>query len=196
MIACEISGRNKNLLYRNSANIYKNYLYYLLRKTCINFSNKLIRRFYQIIMTLKSIKDPSIAKEKYDFRLQIKEPVSYEKWVEFIESRPDYFTWLENTEKGKKTLSNLDQIPEPFREGVLKGHNKSQACAEFNIKKGHHEVLVDFIEKYGKVSTTFMKPVTRQHLEILLEMADHMEAYLLNNGDEVIDKQTLDNLDR
>lgn len=144
-------------------------------------------------MKIKNIKDPSIAKEKYDYRLNIKEHVSYDKWVEFINYKNDYFTWLEDTEEGKKTLENIDKIQIAFKEGILKGHNKQKACAEFNFKKGYYEVIVQYNEKYGHISTTFMKPVNEKHIRILLDMAKNLNAYLLNNGNEIIEESILEN---
>jgi hypothetical protein len=133
----------------------------------------------------------SIAKEKFRFSTDIKSKVIEEDWVAFIESRQDYFTWLEDTEKGKKTLGNLDEIPESFREGILKGHNKSRAFAEFNQKKGYHEFYVDFVDDYGKVVVTSQKKITKEQIKVLLEMAQHLDALLLNNGNKIIDEQYL-----
>jgi len=134
----------------------------------------------------------SIAKEKYQFSTGIKSKVSKKKWIEFIEMNSGYFTWLEDTKAGKDTLSTLDKVPESFREGVLKGHFKSQACAEFNAKKKYYEVIVDFIDDYGKVATTIMKPITKAHLRRLLDMANYLDAYLLNNGNEIIDDKFIE----
>jgi DNA-binding MarR family transcriptional regulator len=89
-------------------------------------------------MKVKDIQDLSIARETYTNRSKIKEKLSREKWIEFIERNQDYFTWLEQTEKGRQTLRNIDSIPESFRETVLKGLTKTQACAEFNSTKGYY----------------------------------------------------------
>ncbi len=141
------------------------------------------------------ISDPTIAKDKYSNRRNLTKRVSYEKWVEFIESHQDYFTWLEDTQEGKQTLANLHQVPESFRNGILRSHNKNRAFAEFNEKKGYYEIYVDFIERFGTISTTFQKPVNKNHLRILFEMANYLDAYLLNNGTEIIDEGFLDSLD-
>ena len=145
-------------------------------------------------MNIKNIKDPSIAKEKFDYRLKIKEHLPYERWVEFINSKSDYFTWLEDTVEGKETLKNIEKIPESFREGVLKGHNKLKACAEKKKKKGYYEFIIQYNKKFGHVSTTFMKPIEKEHLKLLLEMAKYLDAYLLNNGTEIIDENVLNEI--
>ena len=143
----------------------------------------------------KKISDPWIAKEKFNNISKVKEKLSKETWVEFINNNTDYFIWLENTERGKKTLANLDKIPESFKNGVLRNHDKQEACAEFNQKKGYHEVVVQFNERLGVIGTTIQKPITKAHLRMLLDMANHLDAYLLNNGTEIIDEAFLKSLD-
>lgn len=140
------------------------------------------------------IEDPTIAKATYTNINKLSDRLEYLTWVEFIDSRKDYFIWVENTEEGKQTLANIDKVPESFREGVIKGHSKRKTYAEFNSRKGFYEVIVQFNDKYGIVHTTFQKPITKNHLRMLLEMANHLDAYLLNNGKEIIDKQVIENL--
>lgn len=137
------------------------------------------------------LSDPTIAKEKYRNRKNLTKQVSYSNWVEFIDNHQGYFIWQEDTEEGKETLKNLDKIPESFREGILKSHNRSRAFAEYNEKKGYYEIYIDYIELFGTVSTTFQKKIEKRHLEILLDMADYLDALLLNNGTEIIDRDYL-----
>lgn len=144
-------------------------------------------------MKIKNIKDPYIAKERFDFINKIQNKIDYDKWVEFIEMNLDYFTWLENTDKGKRTLSSINKYPESFREGLLTSHNKRQALAEFNSKKGYYEVLLNF-SGYGLITTTFMKKITENHLRILIDMSKYVDGYLLNNGKQIIDNTILDDL--
>lgn len=140
---------------------------------------------------MMKITEPSIAKEKFRWSSEVKQKLSYQKWIDFIESHKEYFIWQEDTEEGKNTLANLHEVPESFKEGILKGHNKSRAFAEFNNKKGFYEVYVDFNERYGTISTTFQKKIERRHLELLLEMANHLDALLLVDGTKVINEETL-----
>lgn len=88
---------------------------------------------YSKSIILKNIKDPSISKEKYDYRLNISNRVSCEKWVGFIEDHKKYFIWQEEIDEGKETLANLDKMPVSFREGILKGHNKSRTMKYYTI---------------------------------------------------------------
>lgn len=146
-------------------------------------------------MSLKKMKisDPWIAMEPFDYILDVKSKVDYKKWVEFIESHSEYFSWLENTEKGKKTLSQIDLVPASFKENVLIAHNKLKALAELN-KSGYHEVIIHFNNKTGTIGSTFQKKITKKDLTLLLEMANYLDALLLNNGDEIIDKEYIESL--
>ncbi|WP_077399065.1 hypothetical protein [Cellulophaga omnivescoria] len=139
------------------------------------------------------ISDPWISKEKFKNISKIKEKISYDAYIEFIDTHQDYFTWEEETEQGKNTLKNLDEIPKAFRDGILKSHSKQKANAEFNLKKRYYEVVVQFNEELGVIRTTFQKKIKKHHLELLLEMANYLDALLLVDGTKIINKETLKN---
>jgi hypothetical protein len=141
----------------------------------------------------REINDPWIAKETFERVSKVKNKLDYCKWVEFIENNLDYFTWLENTEKGNNTLKNLDNIPQSFRDGIIKGHNKQSAYAEYNDQKGYYEVIFNFNNELGVVGTTFQKKINAVNIKILLSLANHLDAYLLNHGTEIIDESYLEN---
>ena len=141
-----------------------------------------------------NIKDPSIAKEKYKWSDEIKIRVNYEKWTQFIDYNDDYYTWFEKTEDGIFREEHLNEIPEKFRKGAMEQLNKCQALAEFNFKKGWYEIVVDFNKDLGFISTNFMRKVTKKHLLKLLDMANYLDAHLLNNGNEIIDKRFIEEL--
>src|SRR5690606_15037574 len=139
-------------------------------------------------MKLENIKDPSIAQQKYDNYEDIREKVPHDNWAQFINENLDYYTWLEGTDEGKIRLKNLNSIPESFKNKILNLHDKKRALAEYNSEQGYYEVIIDYIDKYGKISTTFQKPITKKHLQRLLDMANYLDAYLLNNGKDIIDE--------
>lgn len=143
---------------------------------------------------MMKISDPWIAKEKFKNLSKIEKKLSHDLFVEFIEKYKDYFIWQEDTEEGKKTLIGLSEIPESFREKITNIHNKRWANAEFNSKKGYYEVILKFNQRLGVISTTFQKKIRKHHLELLLEMANYLDAHLLNNGTEIIDESYLDDL--
>ena len=135
----------------------------------------------------------SIARQKFfKNRREITDKIFHSEFVEVIEKHNDLFVWLEDTEKGKKTLSNLDKFRESFRAGIIKGHHKIQACCDFDLKKGWHKLLLDYIELYGTISITGMPKINKYHLKILLDIANSLGALLLNNGTEVINESNLD----
>ncbi len=85
-------------------------------------------------------------------------------------------------------MENINLIPEGFKKAVIEGHKKKQVCAEFNDRKGYHEVIIKFNEELGVLGTTFQKPITKFHLKWLIEMAEHLDAFVLNNGRVIIDE--------
>lgn len=140
------------------------------------------------------MKDPNIAKTTFENISNLKERLDYTLWIDFVDKKKDYFIWIENTEEGKKTLSQASKLPESLKVEYLKGFNKRKAYAEFNSKKGYYEVIIQFNEKLGVISTTFQKKIERHHLELLLEMANHLDALLLVDGTKVINEETLKSL--
>ena len=139
---------------------------------------------------MKKIKDPWIAKEKFVNINLNKEKLDFNKWVEFIENHKDYFIWYEETLDGIHLLENLDKVPIWAREGILNSF-KGKALAEYNNKKGYYEIVFTFNKELNVISTTFMKRISQKHLYRLLEMANYLDALLLNNGTEVIDEKKL-----
>ncbi|MCX2682129.1 hypothetical protein OOZ15_19440 [Galbibacter sp. EGI 63066] len=125
---------------------------------------------------------------------EIKNKISRDNWVDSIEKEYNYFIWFENTEKGEKTLNEIEAIPESFRDKTLKGLNKLKACAEYNEKKKYYELIVLFVEDFGLISITNMRSIDFRQLQSLLNLAKHLDAYLLNNGTEIIDESYLESL--
>jgi predicted Ser/Thr protein kinase len=72
--------------------------------------------------------------------------------------------------------------------------NKHKVFAEFNKKRGWYEIVIGFNDELNVIGTTFMKPIKKEHLKRLLEMASYLDALLLNHGDEIIDENVIENL--
>ena len=141
------------------------------------------------------IKDPWIAREKFDNISNIQMKLSHQRWVEYIDAHLDYYTWYENTESGIYSKNNINKVPENFLEKALHRLNKAEVQAEFNNKKGYYEIIINFNDKLNIIGTTFMKPVKKEHLIRLLEMANYLDAYLLNHGNEIIDAKVIESLE-
>jgi len=137
------------------------------------------------------IKHLNIAKTTFDNISKVKERLDYSLWIDFIDKKKDYFIWVEDTEEGKKTLSQASKLPESLRTEYLKGFNKRKVYAEFNTKKGYYDVVIQFNEKLGVISTTFQKKIKKHHLELLLKMANYLDASLLVDGTKIINENTL-----
>jgi len=146
-------------------------------------------------MEKNRIKDPCIAKEKYDNILHIISKLPYNEWVEYINMNQDYYTWYENTEDGIYSKNHIDEYPKWSQEKVSYSLNKTKVLAEFNKKKGYYEIVVQYIDKLNVIGTTFMKPIKKEHLIKLLDMANYLDALLLNHGDEIIDEKVIESLE-
>jgi hypothetical protein len=143
---------------------------------------------------LKGVKDPSIAKEKYEQARFVQNKLSYEKWTEYIDNHQDYFIWEDDTPDGIYRRTHIDEYPEWFREGILNSH-KVRVYAEYNKKKGWHEIDLAFHRDYGIITATFQKRIKKEHLRRLLDMANYLDAYLLNNGKTIIDEKVIESLE-
>ena len=138
------------------------------------------------------IRNIYIAKEKFKNIERIENKLSCEKWVEYIEANQDYFTWYENTADGIYRKNNMHEVPEHSIEKFKRLLNKRSAYAEFNAKKGWYEVIIGFIDDLGLITTTFQRRVKKKDLEMLLEMANYLDAYVLNGGSKIIDEKFID----
>ena len=123
-----------------------------------------------------------VAKEEFSDTQKLKSKINYYEWVDFIDNNKYYFTWLEESTKGKNLIDNFDKIPEDFRNGIMKQLNKGQAFAEYNDKKDWYEMVIDYNPEYGFVRITLMKRINKKILEKLLEMTKCLDGYLLKNG--------------
>lgn len=90
----------------------------------------------------------------------------------------------------------MDKVPEWAKEKALRSLNKTNSYAEFNKKKGYYEIRVCFNEELNVISTSFQKKITIKHLKILLEMANYLDALLLNNGTQIIDEKVIEDLEK
>ncbi|MBJ2124824.1 hypothetical protein [Flavobacterium sp. IB48] len=116
-----------------------------------------------------------------------KEKISYEKWVDFIESNKEYFIWYENTEEGRKTLLNINQVPDWAKQGLLQRLNKTNAYSTNKIVAHPFDFIVRYFSEEGIVRIDIEKKMTKELLSILLEMAVFLNGKLVINGIEEIE---------
>lgn len=133
-----------------------------------------------------------IAKNKIPKANTILEPLDYESWVKFIDNNQDFFIWKENTEEGKKTLKNINEISEDFRERVLASLNKGACSAEFNTKKDVYNIRVSINNVNNWVTINFARTPKLEDLKIFVEMAENLDAYLLINDKKIITREDID----
>lgn len=122
------------------------------------------------------------------------EPLDYVKWTEFIDNHSDFFIWNENTEEGKRSLQNIGNVPEEFKERVMASLNKVRCFAEFHDKKGLYDISVSFYGELNWITIQFARTPKLEDLKIFVEMATYLDALLLKDGKEIIDKRVIESL--
>ncbi len=132
-----------------------------------------------------------IAKGLLDNVFSKTEPLDYDKWVQFVDNHSGYFIWNEYTEEGKKSLQNMENVPDDFKERVLASLNKVRCFAEYIDNKKLYNISVSFYEELNWITIQFAHPPKFKDLKIFVEMARHLDALLLKDGSEIIDDKTL-----
>lgn len=145
-------------------------------------------------MKLTKNTDFRIAKGLLDDVFTKTAPLDYDKWVEFIDNHSDYFIWNEDTEEGKKSLQNIDNVPENFRERVLASLNRVRCFAGFCDNKKLYDISVSFYEDLNWITIQFARTPKLEDLKIFVEMAKHLDALLLKDGKEIIDEKMIESL--
>ena len=146
-------------------------------------------------MNLKKIRELDIAKKKFDFSNKSDEELNYAKWIDYIQKQTDYFTWEENTVNGKEILANLDKIPHWAKERRLISLNKRTAYAEFDNMKDYYNVIAIFRSEYNRIGINFERIPTIEDLKRFLDMANYLDAFLLSNGNDIIDEEYINSLE-
>lgn len=133
-----------------------------------------------------------IAKNIMDSVFAQNQPMEYERWVDFIEKHKEEFIWKENTEDGKKSLQNINNVPEDFRDRILASLNKVVCFKEFDNYKEAYNISVSFTKSTNWISIQFARAPKLDDLKIFVEMAMHLDALLLKDGTEIIDEKVIE----
>lgn len=140
-------------------------------------------------MKLSKIRELEIAKKTFDISKKCSESLDYANWIHFVETNG--LIWKENTEEGKKTLDNVDSIPESFRTRVVLSLSKRTACFDWNEKKQGYRILFTFRSEFNYVGITIEDKLLEKDFKLLLKMAEHLDALLLKDGRTIIDEKVL-----
>jgi len=135
-----------------------------------------------------------IAKGLLDDVFAKTDSLDYDKWVAFIDNNSDYFIWNENTEEGKKSLQNIDNVNEDFKERVLNSLNKGGCFAEFDKNKNLYNISLGINKEYNWITIQFSRTPKLEDLKIFVDMAKFLDALLLKDGKEIIDERVIDRL--
>ena len=107
-----------------------------------------------------------------------KDNVNYQKWVTFIENHKSYFIWYEDTEEGKKIRERIDEFSQRVKEGVLYKLSKTNVYCTKKLSKNSWDCIISYnIE--NNISVHLEKKITKPIAEILLEMANYLEAKII-----------------
>ena len=120
--------------------------------------------------------------------------IDYQKWIDFIESHKDYFIWYEDTEDGIYRKNNMDKVPNDFKEGILYKLNKTNVYCTKKLSKNSWDCIISYnIE--NNISVHLEKKITKPIAEILLEMANYLEAkIIIDDKKEFISLEQLDKI--
>ena len=107
-----------------------------------------------------------------------KDNVNYQKWVTFIENHKSYFIWYEDTEEGKKIRERIDEFSQRVKEGVLYKLSKTNVYCTKKLSENSWDCIISYnIE--NNISVPLEKKITKSIAEIILEMADYLEAKII-----------------
>ena len=107
-----------------------------------------------------------------------KDNVNYQKWITFIENHKSYFIWYEDTEEGKKIRERIDEFSQRVKEGVLYKLSKTNVYCTKKLSENSWDCIISYnIE--NNLSVYLEKKITKPIAEILLEMADYLEAKII-----------------
>lgn len=119
------------------------------------------------------------------------EGVTFEEWVESIESRKSSFTWLEDTIIGQRTLGKIDQVPSSFREKVIRNHSKRNAMV-LEGKDEKYVVKLSYIDNEQYIAVHLEGEWSMEHVVTIIDIAEHLGAMFLINGNKEIKREDLE----
>ena len=134
----------------------------------------------------------TIAKELMPAAKAPEKPLNQTDWESYIDNSTE-FVWKEDTVEGQKILSKIDTVPENFRDRVMASLNKVSAFAFLDSNGEKYKLNLSYNETYNWISVSFSSGPNREELQIVFNLAQSLNAHLLNNGTEIIDQETIDN---
>lgn len=120
--------------------------------------------------------------------------ILYEDWVIFIENNKDYFIWYEDTTDGKYALENIDKVPEWAKERVLYSLNKRKVYTSEKLVMTPTDLVIGYSESDKRISISLDKNLSVKVAKVLLAMSNHLNGFLLKDGNIIIDEERIENL--
>ena len=148
------------------------------------------------MVKIEKIRDLYIASNIFDtFDKSSLKNLDYIKWKDYVNAS-DLFVWFENTKDGQEILSKIDTIPDDFKESFISLFNYTRCYTDYNSKKDVYNISVVFYEELKRITVSFEKKVTVDDLKLCLEMANYLDALLLKDGKQIIDKKVIEELEQ
>ena len=147
------------------------------------------------MITIGKLTYLNIDKQCFDFARSDFGVIDYQKWVEYVNSHQDFFTWYENTENGKNILNEINTVSEKIQELILESLNKVTCYAKFNPKRNYYDISVTCDDVTKRVTITFERRPKIEEIKVFLDMAKHLDAMLLYRGKKNIDEKLIEELE-
>ena len=106
------------------------------------------------------------------------ENIDYQKWIIFIENHKNFFIWYEDTEDGKKVMERIDEFSDRIKRGILYKLNRTNVYCTKELSKNSWDCIISYNTE-NNISVHLEKKITKKIAEILLKMANYLEAKII-----------------
>ena len=104
--------------------------------------------------------------------------IDYQKWIIFIENHKNFFIWYEDTEDGKKVMERIDEFSDRIKRGILYKLNRTNVYCTKELSKNSWDCIISYNTE-NNISVHLEKKITKKIAEILLKMANYLEAKII-----------------
>ena len=118
--------------------------------------------------------------------------IDYQKWIIFIENHKNFFIWYEDTEDGKKVMERIDEFSDRIKRGILYKLNRTNVYCTKELSKNSWDCIISYNTE-NNISVHLEKKITKKIAEILLKMANYLEAkIIIDDKKEFISSEQLE----
>lgn len=106
------------------------------------------------------------------------ENIDYQKWIIFIENHKNFFIWYEDTEDGKKVMERIDEFSDRIKRGILYKLNRTNVYCTKELSENSWDCIISYNTE-NNISVHLEKKITKKIAEVLLKMANYLEAKII-----------------